>query len=97
MLPYVETSDPDTIAQNSAYEPAALSERNLFVVKDWYTVSNPEFKKRISIREKLFVNYSDHEVRDFFESLNRPVYLLVEDKLPHMYLTEKIFHDFPHR
>jgi len=95
MLTYVETSDPDTIAQNSTYEPAALSERNLFVVKDWYTVSNPEFRKRISIREKLFVNYSDHEVRDFFESLNRPVYLLVEDKLPSMYLTEKIFHDFP--
>lgn len=94
MLTYVETSDPDTIAQNSTYEPAALSERNLFVVKDWYTFNNPEYKKRISIREKLFVNYSDHEVRDFFKSLNRPVYLLVEDKLPPMYLTEKIFHDF---
>lgn len=95
MLTYVETTDPDNIAQNSTYEPAALTERNLFVVKDWYTFSNPEYTKRVSIREKLLMNYSDPEVRGFFNSLNRPVYLLVEDKLPPMYLTEKIFHDFP--
>jgi hypothetical protein len=94
MLTYVETSEPDTIAQNGTYEPAALTERNLFVIKDWYTFSDPEYIKRISIREKLFMNYPDPEVRDFFNSLNRPVYLLVEDELPLIYLTEEMFHDF---
>ena len=95
MLTYVETTDPDNIAQNSSYQPAAISERNLFVIKDWYTLPNPEYTKRVSIREKLFVNHSDPEVESFFKSLNRPVYLLVEDGLPPMYLEDKIFHDFP--
>jgi hypothetical protein len=79
MLTYVETSNPDTIAQNSTYEPSALAERNLFVVKDWYTVSNPEYKKRIMIRKKLFSDTSYTAVNKYFLELNRPVYLLVED------------------
>jgi hypothetical protein len=95
MLTYVETTDPDDIAQNSAYQPAALSERNLFVIKDWYTFPNPEYTKRVSIRGKLFMNHSDPEVDGFFKSLNRPVYLLVEDELPPLYLEDKIFHNFP--
>jgi hypothetical protein len=95
MLTYVETSNPDTIAQNSTYEAAALTERNLFVVKDWYTFPNPEYTKRVSIREKLFLNYADNDVRNFFTSLNCPVYLLVEDELPPIYFTDEIFHNFP--
>ncbi len=95
MLTYVETSDPDNIAQNSTYEPAALTERNLFVVKDWYTFPNPEYTKRVSIREKLFLSYSDPDVKSFFATLDRPVYLLVEERLSPVYLKDEIFKKFP--
>jgi hypothetical protein len=95
MLPYVETSDPDQIAQNITYEPAAITERNLFVVKDWYTLPNPEYIKRVSIRQKVLSNYNDIDVRNYFTSLNRPIYLLVEEKLPPMYYTDEIFNNFP--
>jgi hypothetical protein len=95
LLPYVDTSNQDMVAQNSTYEAAALTERNLFVVRDWYTSSNPEYVRRVTIREKILLNEKDPDVRNFLKSLNRPVYLLVEDKLPSMYLTDKIFNNFP--
>jgi hypothetical protein len=95
MLTYVETSNPDTIAQNSTYESAALTERNLFVVEDWYTLPNSEYIKRVIIRQKVLTNYNDSDVRSYFLSLNRPIYLLIEEKLPPMYYTDKIFNNFP--
>jgi hypothetical protein len=95
MLTYIDNSNTDTIAQNSTYEAAAISERNLFVVKDWYTSSHPEYMRRVGIRQKLLLNHIDADVKNFFASLNRPVYLLVEDKLPPIYLTDKIFNNFP--
>jgi hypothetical protein len=99
ILTYIETANPfnrDKIGENITYEPAAIAERNLFVVKDdWYTLPSPEYKKRVSIRKKLFTNPADPEVRDFFASLNRPIYLLVEDQLPPVYLKDEIFKNFP--
>jgi hypothetical protein len=95
MLTYVETSNPDTVAQNSTYESAALAERNLFVVKDWYTYPNPEYTRRVNMRQKLLLNYDDADVRNYLASLNRPVYLLMEDKLPPEYITDEIFNNFP--
>jgi hypothetical protein len=95
MLTYFETLYEENIAHNSTYEPAALTERNLFVVKDWYTISNPEYSRRIKIREKHFVNPRDGGVQSFFASLKRPVYLLVEDRLPTAYLREERFNEYP--
>jgi hypothetical protein len=95
VLTYVETSNPDSIAQNSTYEPAALTERNLFVIKDWYTVPHPEYTKRVTIREKLLSDYSDPDVEGFFESLNRPIYLFVEKQLPPVYLIDEVFKKIP--
>jgi hypothetical protein len=81
MLSYVESNLP-CCAFNNNYEPAAVAERALYVIKDEdYTISNPEYAKRVEIREKLFATPEDPQVIDFFNSLNRPVYLLVEDKM----------------
>jgi hypothetical protein len=94
MLTYVETTDPDEIAQNSTYEPAALSERNLFVIRDAFTRGDPEYTRRTRMREQLFVNYRDPVMRDFFTTLNRPVYLLVEERLGPLYLRDEWFGTF---
>ena len=81
MLSYVETNWP-CCAFNNNYEPAAIAERALYVIKDKdYTISNPEYAKRILFREKLFENPGDSRVIDYFSTLNRPVYLLIEAKL----------------
>ncbi len=81
MLSYIETSWP-CCGLNHNYGPAAFAERTLYVTKDMdYTVSNPEYEKRVLFREKLFDNPEDQSVIDFFASLNRPVYLLIEDNL----------------
>jgi len=93
ILSYVETSNPDTIAQNSTYEPAALTERNLFVVKDWYTVSNPEYAERVKVRRRLF-SHDYSGIKDYFRRLKRPLYLLVEDTLSQYCAREDIFDNF---
>lgn len=95
MLSYVETNWPYS-GLNASYEVAAITERNLYAIKDTdYTISNPEYAKRIKFREKLFDNPKDPEVIDFLESLNRPIYLLVEDNLREVFLVEERFKDFP--
>jgi hypothetical protein len=81
MLSYIRTNWP-CCGLNSNYESAAFAERASYVVKDEdYTVSNPEYAKRVEFREKLFTTPEDPQTIDFFNSLYRPVYLLVEDKL----------------
>jgi hypothetical protein len=95
MLTYTDTSNPYTIAQNSTYEAAAITERNLFVVNDWYTYTNREYINRIKIRKKALSDSNDTGVSRYFKSLNRPVYLLVEEKLPSLYFTDDIFNNFP--
>jgi len=95
MLSYVETPWP-CCGLNNNYEVAAIAERNLYVIKDTdYTTSNPEYAKRIMFREKLFDNPKAPSVAEFFISLNRPVYLLVEEDLPDRFLVEDRFKNFP--
>ncbi len=96
MLSYVETNWP-CCGFNNNYEPAAIAERNLYVIKDAdYTVSNPEYAKRVEFREKLFDNPEDRKVIDFFNSLNRQVYLLIEDDLDKIrFFVEDRFKPFP--
>jgi hypothetical protein len=94
LLTYVETSVPDNIAQNSTYEPAALTERNLFVINDSFTQTDPEYKRRIRLREKILDEPESPEVKSFLNSINRPIYLLVEDNLPSLFLKEERFNQF---
>lgn len=88
ILNYVATNNLDTIAQNDIYMFSAMSERNLFVVKDWYTEFSPEFQKRVLIRKKLFEDPKSERVKEFFKGLNRPVYLLIENRLPDDYIVD---------
>ncbi len=96
MLSYVKTKYP-CCGMNSNYEQAAIAERTLYVITDTdYTVSNPEFDKRIRFREKLFENAEEADVIEYFNSLHRPVYLLVESDLPKdFYHVEDRFKNFP--
>lgn len=95
MLSYVETRWP-CCGLNNNYEVAAITERNLYVIKDRdYTTSNPEYARRIKFREKLFETPEAPEVRNFFDSLNRSVYLLVEDNLPNRFSVEQRFENYP--
>ncbi|GBD96588.1 MAG TPA: hypothetical protein ENG83_11210 [Nitrospirae bacterium] len=82
LLPYYATPfapDGITIAQIFSYRPTALSERSLFVIKDVYAYLRPEYKERVRIREQFFKNPQNTEVKQYIASLNRPVYLLVEE------------------
>jgi hypothetical protein len=95
MLSYMETPWP-CCGLNNNYEVAAITERNLYVIKDTdYTTSNPEYAKRVAFREKVFETPEDPEVHKFFDSLHRPVYLLVEDNLSDRFLVEQRFENFP--
>lgn len=96
MLTHVETNWP-CCGFNNNYEPAALSERSLYVIRDEdFTTSNPEFRERVRLREMLFENPADTEVTKYFSSLNRPVYLLIDNKLPDgRYPVESRFNTFP--
>jgi hypothetical protein len=95
MMSYFETPVPYS-GLNPNYEVAAISERNLYVIKDTdYTVSNPEYSKRVLYREKLFADPDNRGVIEFFKSLNSPVYLLIEKDLPDRFLVEDRFKDFP--
>lgn len=95
MLSYIETRWP-CCGMNPNYEPAALTERTLYVIKDAdYTTSNPEYAKRVRIREILLENKKDSKVADFFTSLNRQVYLLVENDVPARFLVEDRFKKVP--
>jgi len=78
------------------YEPAALAERSLYVIRDDdFIAPNPEYKRRIQFRKELFLNPVDPKAIDYFSSLNRPVYLLVEEKLPENRFVEPVFKQFP--
>ncbi len=96
MLSYVETNWP-CCGLGKNYEVAALTERTLYVIKDTdYTISNPEYDKRILFREKLFKNPEDPSVIEYFSALNRPVYLLVEENLNlKRFIVEERFKQFP--
>ncbi|MEW6602438.1 MAG: hypothetical protein AB1499_15810, partial [Nitrospirota bacterium] len=96
MLSYTETNWP-CCGFNNNYEPAAIAERGLYVIKDEdYTVSNPAYKERLLYRNKLFENPEDPSVSTFFSSLGRPVYLLLEDDLDKKrFFVEKRFSSFP--
>jgi hypothetical protein len=96
MLSYIETNLP-CCGFNNNYEPAAITERNLYVIKDAdYTTSNPEYAKRVEYREKLFASPEDPSVINFFSELNRPLYLLVEDKMEEdRFIVEDRFRHFP--
>lgn len=95
MLTYTETNWP-CCGFNNNYISAAVAERTLYVIKDEdYTVSNPEFAKRVFYREKLFKSPEDQAVIDFFSALNRPVYLLVEKDAPENYKIDVRFEHFP--
>lgn len=88
MLDYIESTYP-CCGNNRNYEVAAISERNLYVIKDTdYTTSNPEYAKRVRFREKLFTNPDDPHVIDFFKSLNRPVYLLLDENPRDIFLVD---------
>lgn len=95
MLSYVETKWP-CCGLSLNYEVAGISERNLYVIKDTdYTTSNPEYAKRVNFRDKLFNTHNDPVVIDFFTSLQRPIYLLVEENLPYPFFVEDRFKHFP--
>ncbi len=96
MLSYTETNWPCCGLQNN-YEPAAITERTLYIIKDKdYTVSNPEFAKRVLFREKLFENTDDPAVIEFFSKLNRPIYLLIEDNMDESrFFVQDRFKPFP--
>jgi len=96
MLSYVETNWP-CCGLNANYEPSAIAERNLYVIKDKdFTTKHPEYKKRVWFRERLFENPEDLQVVNFFVSLNRPVYLLIDKNLPEdRFFVEERFKKFP--
>jgi hypothetical protein len=95
MLEYIENTFP-CCGNNRNYEVAAIAERNLYVIKDTdYTTSNPEYAKRVLFREKLFSNPGDPDVAEFFKSLNRPVYLLLDENPRDIFLIEDRFVNFP--
>lgn len=82
LLPYYATPYAPggiTIAQTFSYRPVALSERSLFVIKDVYAYLLTEYKERVNMRKLLFEDPKDPSVRQYIASLNRPVYLLIED------------------
>lgn len=96
LLGYTETNWP-CCGLNASYEAVAFAERTLYVIKDEdYTVSNPEFAKRILFRNNLFEDPEDRSVIDHFQSLNRPVYLLIDDSLDRSrFFVEERFKQFP--
>ena len=96
LLGYTETNWP-CCGLNNNYEAVAFAERTLYVIKDKdYTLSNPECAKRISFRNKLFEDPEDRLVIDYFNSLNRPVYLLVDNSLDRArFFVEERFEQFP--
>ena len=79
MLPYLDTPYGITIAQAVSYRPSALSERSLFVVKDVYAYLLTEYEERVNMRKRFFEDPKDPQARQYIASLNRPVYLLIED------------------
>jgi hypothetical protein len=80
MLTYTESEAGICPGANEAYEPSALTERSLFVISDGtYVMRFPEYAKRLSIWEKFFEEPQNLQARNYFTSLKRPVYLLVED------------------
>jgi len=91
ILSYAETPLP-CCAINPIYEPAALAERSLFVIKDTdYTARNPEYAERVRMRNQFFKNADNPEVINFVKMLKRPIYFLVEDKLPGVSLDKSSF------
>jgi hypothetical protein len=81
MLTYLDPVQRNRVSlvPEDSYKSAALTERNLFVLKDMnFIESNPEYAKRVAIRKKLLEKHGSPEISEFFTSLNRPIYLLVE-------------------
>jgi hypothetical protein len=82
VLASIEVSEP-LHDENVIFIPAALTERNLFVIKDTdFTAGqgHPEYTKRAVIMEKLFENPNNPQITNFFASLKRPIYLLFESE-----------------
>ncbi|RJO61039.1 hypothetical protein C4544_03825 [candidate division WS5 bacterium] len=79
MLPYLITPYWDNTAHIASYQPSVISERNLFIIKDVYAFMSPEYKDRVRVREQLFENPLNPRVRQYLSSLNRSIYLLIEE------------------
>ncbi len=88
IMNYVTTHNPDKIAQNDIYMVSAIAERNLFVVKDWYTEPLTEYKRRLIIREKIFSFSLSKDVIDYLRGLRRPVYIFIEKNPPSNYVVD---------
>ncbi len=82
ILPYVELDHKKRGSPtHKHYKLAALTERNMFVIKEeLFTASNPELAKRVIIRKQLFEEPDNPQLTEFFALLNRPIYLLVEEE-----------------
>ena len=94
ILTHIKASAINSFAANVAFEPSVLSERSLFVIGDTvFTMVFPEYTKRLDISEEFFEEPRNPKVRNFFASLKRPVYLLVEDKFNE--LPENFKNEFP--
>ena len=94
LLPYL-TAPYTGPAQNINYMPAALSERSLFIIEDVYAYIYPEYKNRVAMRDKLFNDYKNPQMIQYFASLNRPVYLLLEEGYPDPLFVDIKFDQIP--
>jgi hypothetical protein len=97
MMPYLDTPHGITIAEAVSYRPSALSERSLFVVKDVYAYLLPEYEERVRIRDRIFRDPEDAEVKKYLASLKRPVYLLMETGYDDPLLKGVAFDGIPER
>ncbi|MBC8550383.1 MAG: hypothetical protein H8D23_12130 [Candidatus Brocadiales bacterium] len=71
----------DCCGENSTYMPAVITERNLYIVSDGFTIASPEYKKRVEIVRQLLENPGAPEIAGVLESLNRQIYIVIENDM----------------
>ena len=57
-------------------------------VRDVYAWTTKGYEERVTIRKEIFKNPADSQVRNYLTSLNRPVYLFIEEGYSYDFLKE---------
>lgn len=97
LLPYLSVSYPywDIVAHNYTYRVAAITERPYFVIKDVYAWTTSGYEERVKMRSYIFKDLSNPELLGYLKSLDRDIYILVEDGYRDDFLKDTIFDELP--
>ncbi len=97
LMPYLSVSYPywDIVAHNYTYRVTSITERTYFIIRDVYAWTTSGYEERVKMRKYIFKDPDNPELVRYLRSLNRDIYVLIENGYGDEYLRDVIFDELP--